>query len=181
LHLPEFCWRAVIHSTLRTDGIIVLPPAVEFLWGIGDRVQQRFVETFIAEPPLERFHIRIIGRRPRANKMGVDVLLRSPLSEGFTDKLRSIIHADHLGTPVLCGQPGEDVHDTLTGEGDICLNRQTFAAEGVCDGQEPQPSPGDQTLNEKVHRPVPIYTGRSTEGQRTTLPLRPFPIAAWER
>ena len=119
------------------DGIIILAPAIEFLLGIGDRMKQMFVETFIAEPPMERFNIWIIGRRLRADKVEVDMLLGSLLSDGFADKLRVVIYRDRLGAALLFRQPIEDVDDALPGEGYICLNRQTFAAEGIFNGQQP--------------------------------------------
>jgi len=120
---------------MRTDGIIVLAPVVEFGLGVGDRMKQMFVETFIAKPSLERFNVRIIGRRSRPDEVEMDMVFGGPLGEGVTNKLWAIIHRDCPGTAVVVRQAVEDMNDALPGEGNIGLNRQTLPAEGVFNRQ----------------------------------------------
>jgi len=57
---------------MRPDVIVVVPPSVEHEADVGQRREQRFVEAFVPQAPVEAFDEAILHRLARRDVMPLD-------------------------------------------------------------------------------------------------------------
>jgi hypothetical protein len=64
-----------------TDGVIVHSPSLDDAASFAQPVEQVFVEAFIPQPAIERFHERILRRFSRGNVVPFDPDLLHPFQD----------------------------------------------------------------------------------------------------
>jgi hypothetical protein len=79
-----------------TYSVVVDAPGLDDLARFLDRGEPLRMETRIAEPAVERFDHRVVGRFAGAAQDESDTMARGPGIEGLGDELRPVVHADLL-------------------------------------------------------------------------------------
>jgi len=72
------------------------------------------IQALLAQPPVERPDVRIVGRfgRPREGKL--DALLIRSLIQRFRNKLRTVVHLDPVRLAATDDNGAESSNDILT-------------------------------------------------------------------
>ena len=156
--------------------VVVEPPSLDDLAGIGEIEEPVLVEAFVAEPPVEAFDEGVLGRLAEVDEVEADAVAPGPLVEHLADHLRPVVQDDLLGQPAGLGQALQDPHDTGTRQRGVDLDRRAFAREVVDDVQRPHALTGGQEIVLEVHGPALVRRLWHQHGLALD-PGQPLPLA----
>src|SRR5262249_58034913 len=104
--------------------VVVLPPLLDLLAGIGQTAEPVLVQTFIAEAAVEALNVAVLHRPSRLNRVPLETLFIGPLINRPADALRSVLAADlprQTASSLQLFQYGHHAHSSHPG---IDLNRR---------------------------------------------------------
>ena len=92
---------------MRAGSIVVEPPGVDDVSGLGQTDEPVLVQTLIPEPPVEAFDETVLDGFPRIDESQLHSVLVRPLVEDPAGELRTVVHENGLGKAALagCNQP----------------------------------------------------------------------------
>jgi hypothetical protein len=79
---------------VRSHGVVVLLPGGEFDAGVTDRGEQRLVQAFVPEPPVEAFHEAVLHRLSRRDVVPVDAPLLAPSQDRHTGQFGAVAYPE---------------------------------------------------------------------------------------
>ena len=94
---------------MRADIVVVMPPRLTFMPGIGQAQEPVCVETLGPDPAVEGFREGIVGRFAGSAEVEYDIMLVGPQVEVLRDELRPLVHPDPLRSPILTRDPFQRV------------------------------------------------------------------------
>lgn len=90
---------------MRADIVVIMPPLLTFMPGIGQAQEPVCVEALGPDPAVERLCERIVGRFSGSAEDEHDIMLGGPQVEILRDKLGALVDPDALRAPVLARDP----------------------------------------------------------------------------
>jgi len=78
-------------------GVVVRPPAIENLLGLGDRGKPMLREALAPQRAVEGLDEAVVPRRPRPTEVELDVIPVRPGIEGPRGELCPVVHGDPTG------------------------------------------------------------------------------------
>lgn len=96
------------------------------------------VEALRPKGPVERFHVRVIGRFARPREVDPHTILVCPQIHNVARKLGPIIAEQHLRRSPILPNPDQDFHDLFALQTLPHLNSQAFSREHIHHRQRPE-------------------------------------------
>ena len=154
--------------------VVVGPPCGDDPAGVGEPVEQVFVEAFIAQATVEAFDEAVLHRFARRDVVPLDPVLVGPLEHGVRRELRPVVADHHAGTPSLADDAIELAGNADPGQGRVDDEGEAFAGEVVDDGQDAEASAVAQNVRYEVDGPTLVHPLRDRHRcSRSDRPLAP--------
>ena len=83
--------RAIAQRTVRPHRVVLPSPSLDQDLGLRQRVEDLAVEQFVAQLPVERFHIPVLPGTPRLDKQRLYRQRREPPPDEDRRELRPVI------------------------------------------------------------------------------------------
>src|SRR5208337_1185791 len=90
----ELLRGAVAKCAVRTDLVVVLPPALELVARVGNAEEDLYVQTLVTQPAVERLDVSVLGRPARPDKVQLNSVLVCPYVHRLALKLGAIVDRD---------------------------------------------------------------------------------------
>ena len=90
---------------MRSVVFVVVTPARDDLAGMAVTPEQMLVQTFIAQPTVERFNEAVLHRFARRDVVPLDAALLLPLKNGVRRQLGAVVRDHHAGIAPDAGDP----------------------------------------------------------------------------
>ena len=102
---------------------------------MSKRREQRFIQEFVAQPPVEAFDKSILDRLARRNVMPVNLGSVRPLQDRVAGELAAVVTDDHPRLAAPLDNPVKLPCDAMTGKRCIGNERQALPRAIIDDGQ----------------------------------------------
>lgn len=89
--------RQIRKSTVRTFGVVILPPDFQFVTRILNGPEEMQIEAFVAQSAIEGLDQTIFDRPTRPDKVQLHLVAISPGINRPRAKLCAIVHRDRVG------------------------------------------------------------------------------------
>ena len=66
-----WCWWAVSQCTVRSFGVVVLPPSLDYDLRLPERIEDFAVEQFVPHPGVEALDVAVLPRTARQANAGI--------------------------------------------------------------------------------------------------------------
>jgi len=162
---------------VRPALVIIDPPRIDDRSDVIDIYEPVFVQAFVSELAVEALHETIIDRLAGADELQPDSVLIRPSIHGVADELGAVIDHDVFRQTMNSRYSRQNLDNPLTTDRGVGLNPETLFRIGVNDRQQSEPSPGMQSIMQKVHRPQ--LTGALGLRKFNTALGRPFTSSAY--
>jgi hypothetical protein len=149
-------------SRMRPDVVVIEPPALEQLSGVGEVLEYLLVQELVAKPADEALDESVLLRLARHDVVPVEAGAVGPRQDSARGQLRTIIADDRRRRTMPGNEPIELARHAYPGDrrvGDRC---QALASEVVDHDQDPE-APGGKAVRDEVERPALIR--RPRQGQ----------------
>ena len=165
---------------MRSDGVVVTPPALDHDAGFVQRVEDFAVEQFVAQTRVEALDEAVLPRAARRNVGGLRADRRDPFLDGLRHELRAVVRANIGWNAAQDEQVRQNVDDVGGLELAIDPDRQAFVRELVDDVQHPilpalMRAVLDEVVGPHMVRPLGAQTDAGSVVEPEPTPLRLFP------
>src|SRR5438132_1029607 len=101
----KLCRRHVVQRTVWTLLIVILPPSFDLSSCITQTGEPVRVQTFIPQPAVEAFYVRVLYGLSRLNKLQSHSAFFAPGPQCPTAKLRPVVQNDGFRQSALARNP----------------------------------------------------------------------------
>src|SRR5664279_1702196 len=114
------------------------------------------IQTFLAEPPVERFYIGIIGRLAGSGEDEFNTVSIGPLIQHPRYELRAIVHAHTLWSAPEHRHLVDHPNHVITPQSCGDFDRQALPRVDIDERERPQPTTVKELVSNKIHAPAII-------------------------
>src|SRR5207302_140935 len=150
MRAQEFMGRAVVQAAVRSFMVVFGPPGGNTAPCLPEIFEPAGVQTFIAELAVEAFDKGVLNRLPRLDVMEFNSPIDSPGKEVPAGQFGPVVQADALRSSPIRDHCVERSCYPAARQTSIHIERETFACEGVNDGQDTQGSPVRQPIVDEI-------------------------------
>jgi hypothetical protein len=99
--LPELFRRFVVERAVRTLFVVLPPPVSQGIPLVDQSAEPACVESLVAQPPEEAFHVPVLHRTARLDVHQSDLPVFGPADHPLQGEFRPIIRAHVFGSAAL--------------------------------------------------------------------------------
>ena len=122
------------------DVIVILPPCLDEMTGMGERQEPVLVEAFIAELAVEAFGVAVLCWLARSDVVPFDMVMMCPLQDSPAGEFRAVIADDAMGLAVPGDKPVKLPYHSGSADGGVYGQQQAFTGTLIHDAQDTEPA-----------------------------------------
>ena len=154
--------------------IVIPPPSLDFFLGILQREKPALVQAFGAEPGIECFDERVVGRLPESAEVESYRVQVRPLVKDLRSEFAAIVYGDGLRPPSLERESAQSLHDPMSADAQVHDYRRTLTSKVIDYRSEPDPASVDQFVAHEIQGPTLVLaSGHGTDLSPLTRDMAP--------
>lgn len=99
MQLPEFVRRQLPQGTMRAHRVVVRAPRFFPRVGVVETDERMLIQTFVAQPAVEAFDVRVFHRLARTDELQLDAMFVRPCIERLAYELWPVVDLNQLRSP----------------------------------------------------------------------------------